>query len=115
MTEKWVLGASALGLALVRFFYFPGHTILQSDTQVYLPILEHLWDPSVLTRDIVAINPHVSFTIYDEVGIALRKLTGAGFESIVLGQQVIYRAVAILGLLLLGTGIGLSAPMALLM
>src|SRR3954470_13668495 len=99
MTEKWVLGASALVLALVSFFYFPGHTILQSDTQVYLPILEHLWDPSVLTRDIIAINPHVSFTIYDEVAIALRSLTGVSFEGIILGQQLIYRTLGILGLL----------------
>ena len=115
MTEKWLLAAAVLGLSLVSFFYFPGHTILQSDTQIYLPILEHFWDPSVLTRDIVAINPHVAFTVYDEVAIALRKVTGAGFEGVLMGQQFIYRALGIFGLLLLGTGIGLSRWMAVLM
>jgi hypothetical protein len=115
MTEKWLLGASVLALALISFFYFPGHTILQSDTQIYLPILEHLWDPSVLTRDIMAINPHVSFTMYDEMAIFLRRVTGAGFEMVLMGQQLVYRALGILGLLLLGTGIGLSSRMALLM
>ena len=114
MTEKWLLGAAVLGLSLVSFFYFPGHTILQSDTQIYLPILEHFWDPTVLTRDIVAINPHVAFTVYDEVAIALRRVTGAGFEGVLLGQQFVYRALGICGLLLLGTGIGLSARMAVL-
>ena len=100
MTEKWLLGAAVPVLALITFFYFPGHTILQSDTQIYLPILEHFWDPSVLARDIVAINPHVAFTIYDEVAIALRKVTGVGFEGVLMGQQFVYRALGILGLLL---------------
>ncbi len=115
MTEKWLLGAAVPVLALITFFYFPGHTILQSDTQIYLPILEHFRDPSVLARDIVAINPHVAFTIYDEVAIALRKVTGVGFEGVLMGQQFVYRALGILGLLLLGTGIGLSSRMAVLM
>ncbi len=115
MTEKLLLGGSILVLTLISFFYFPGHTILQSDTQIYLPILEHFWDPSFLTRDIVAINPHVSFTIYDEMAILLRKATGAGFERVLMGQQLVYRALGILGLFLLGTGIGLSSRMALLL
>ena len=114
MTEKWLLGAAGLGLALIGFFYFPGHTILQSDTQIYLPILEHFRDPSVLTRDIVAINPHVAFTVYDEVAIALRRVTGVGFEGVLMGQQFVYRALGLLGLLLVGTGIGLSSRMAVL-
>ncbi len=115
MPEKRLLGAAVLGLSLIGFFYFPGHTILQSDTQIYLPILEHFWDPSVLTRDIVAINPHVAFTVYDEVAIALRRATGVGFEGVLMGQQFVYRTIGILGLLLLGTGIGLSNRMALLL
>lgn len=115
MTEKLLPCAAVLGLALISFFYFPGHTILQSDTQIYLPILEHFWDPSVLTRDLVAMNPHVSFTIYDEMAIFLRRVTGAGFEQVLMGQLFVYRAVGIAGLLLLGTGLGLSIPMSLLM
>ncbi len=115
MTEKWLLGAAVLGLALISFFYFPGHTILQSDTQIYLPILEHFWDPAALTRDTVAINPHVAFTIYDEAAIALRRVTGVGFEGVLMGQQFVYRALGILGLLLVGTGIGLSSRMAVLL
>ncbi|MEO8128047.1 MAG: DUF6798 domain-containing protein [Bryobacteraceae bacterium] len=115
MTEKWLLGAVVFVLTSISFFYFPGHTILQSDTQIYLPILEHFWDPSALTRDIVAINPHVAFTIYDEVAIALRKVTGVGFEGVLMGQQFVYRALGIAGLLLIGTGVGLAGRMAALL
>ena len=43
----WTI-VTATVLTAVSFWSFPGHTILQSDTQVYIPILQHLSDPSVL-------------------------------------------------------------------
>ena len=36
------------------FRWFPGHTYLQSDTQIYLPMLERLDQPGYLARDFVA-------------------------------------------------------------
>jgi hypothetical protein len=93
-------------LTAISFFWFPGHTILQSDTQVYIPILEHLDDPSVLTSDIMAVRPHVSYTIYDEIALAMRDVTGLSFETVLLAQQFVYRGVGILGLFLIGTGAG---------
>ena len=68
--------AAVLLIAAVSFFWFPGHTILQSDTQIYIPILEHLEDESALKNDIMAVRPHVTFTVYDEVSLTLRRLTG---------------------------------------
>ena len=41
----------SLGIAAVtwlEFQFFPGHTYLQSDTQIYLPILEHIDTPNFL-------------------------------------------------------------------
>jgi len=46
-----------LALALVTFFQFPGHTYLQQDSQIYVPILEHLRDPAVLRNEILAEHP----------------------------------------------------------
>ncbi|MGH9631134.1 MAG: hypothetical protein ACRD7E_22745, partial [Bryobacteraceae bacterium] len=115
MASRIVPAAVILLLTTVSFFQFPGHTILQSDTQIYLPILEHLWDPAVLTEDIVATRPHVTYTLYDEGALALRALTGAGFEQILMAQQFVFRAFGIFGLFLLGTGLGLSRTMAFLM
>ncbi len=114
MTQKLWLAASVLALTALGFFWFPGHTILQSDTQIYIPILEHFWDPSALTRDLVATNPHVAYTVYDEMALLLRRLTGLSFEQILSGQQFVYRAIGIVGLLLLAMGSGLSPPMAVL-
>ncbi len=46
----------------------------------------------------VATRPHMSFTIFDEVTIALRRLTGAGFGEGLMAQQLAWRALGILGI-----------------
>lgn len=102
------LAAAVTGLALLTFIQFPGHTWLQQDSQIYAPILEHLRDPSVLRNDPVAQHPHVAFTLYDEVALALRRLTGAGFREVLQAQQIATRALGIWGLYLLAEALGLS-------
>jgi hypothetical protein len=63
MTSPWVTAIAVLCVTVLSFFVFPGHTILQSDTQIYIPILEHIADPSVLARDIMAVRPHLAYTL----------------------------------------------------
>jgi hypothetical protein len=109
LSTRLLVGGWILALAFISFFYFPGHTILQSDTQIYLPILERLWDPSLFSQDIMASRPHVSFTLFDETAIAIRRITGSGFEEILMVEQFVFRAAGILGIYLLCTGLGLSA------
>ena len=101
-------GAAILALALAGFVLFPGHTYLHQDTQIYTPILEHLWNPAVLQNDILVQRPHVSFTIYDELAIALRKLTGASFELVLLTEQLIFRALGLWGIYLIASAAGLA-------
>lgn len=112
MSARWLTALALLTLTTLSFFVFPGHTILQSDTQIYVPILEHIADPSVLKNDIMAVRPHVSFTLYDEVALVLRRITGLSFEQVLSGQQFVYRAVAVLGIYLFATAVGLSPAMA---
>src|SRR5215475_2259626 len=91
--------AAACGLALLTFFQFPGHTWLQQDTQIYVPILEHLRDPAALREDIVASHPHIAFTLYDETARALRRLgSGVGFREVLEAEQLLTRAFGIWGL-----------------
>jgi hypothetical protein len=113
MKRAWV-GGVILAISVVHFFQFPGHTWLQSDTQIYAPILEHMWDPSVLGKDLIVQYPHVAFTLYDETAIALRKATGLGFRLVLEGQQFVYRALGIWGVYLIATAVGLSDLLALL-
>lgn len=109
-----VIALAIVAFTAASFWLFPGHTWLQADTQIYVPILERLWDPSVLSGDPVAERPHVAFTIYDEVALGLRRLTGLDFHVILTAQQLVFRALGILGVYLIASALGLSTPAALL-
>ena len=106
--------AGILLLTALTWFEFPGHTWLQQDTQIYVPILEHLRDPTILRRDILVESPQVSFTLYDEIARGLRRVTGLGFREVLEGQQFVTRALGIWGLYLMATSLGLPAPASLL-
>ncbi len=110
--RAWV-AVAILALALTGLFLFPGHTYLQQDSQIWVPMLEHLWDPTVLERDFLATRPHLAFTIYDEVTLALRAL-GVAFDNSLPAQQLIFRALGIFGVWLLASAGGLPARLALL-
>ena len=103
---RWATAAGALALALLTYFQFPGHTYLQQDSQIYLPILENLRDPSVLRNDILAQHPHVAFTLYDEAARALRAISGTDFRTVLTVEQIATRAVGIWGLYLMALAIG---------
>jgi len=106
--KRLTVAAAALGLALATFFVFPGHTWLQQDSQIWTSMLEHLRDPAVLRNDILVQQPHVGFTLYDEVSRALRGLTGLGFRDVLAFQQIVCRALGIWGLILMATAAGLE-------
>jgi hypothetical protein len=101
-------------LSAIGFAYFPGHTYLQSDTQIYVPILERLDDPSLFEQEILAQRPHVSFTIYDESASVLRKLTGLRFETVLHAQQVLFRLCGLVGVYLIALALGLGVAPSLL-
>jgi len=108
MRDRLAIGAAIIALTLLSYFQFPGHTYLGSDTQIYVPMLEHIWDPSALTRDLVAPKPHLAYTLYDEIAIALRWLTHSSFQAVLTAQQLLFRALQIFGVYLLA----LSFPLA---
>ena len=71
-------------------------------------MLEHIWDSSALTHDLVAPKPHLSYTLYDEITIALRWITHSSFQAVLTAQQLLFRALQIFGVYLLA----LSFPLA---
>ena len=108
------LRAAGVLLVTLLTFYFPGRTYLQSDTQIYVPMLEHLVDPSALSADLSATRPHLDYTLYDEAAIALHRLPGASWQSVLLAQQFLCRAAGVFGLFLLFLALGLPDPWAFL-
>ncbi len=110
-TSHTIAAVAALGLLLFGgFVYFPGHTYLHSDTQIYLPILDRLADPTLYAQDPVALRPHVSYTVYDEAALGLRRLTGLDFVYVLQIQQLVFRFAGLVGAYLLGRACGLAAP-----
>jgi hypothetical protein len=107
-SARWATPAVCLALALGTFFAFPGHTWLQQDSQIYVPILEHEHDPSVLRNDILVQRSHVAYTLYDEIAVALRNTTGLGFREVLAIQQIATRTLGIWGLLMLAESMGLG-------
>lgn len=112
--KNLAVAAGILALTALTWLEFPGHTWLQQDTQIYVPILEHLRDPAVLRRDILVARPHVSFTLYDETARALAGVTGMGFREVLESAQFVTRALGISGVYLMAAALGLSAPASLL-
>lgn len=110
----WKVALGVAAITALSFLVYPGSTYLQSDTQIYVPILERLYNPSLFAKDLMATEPHVSFTILDEVSIGVRKITGLGFREILIAQQVLARAAGILGVFLIASAWGLARGMALL-
>src|SRR5271157_1604152 len=92
--------AVCLALALLTFFQFPGHTWLQQDTQIYVPILERLENPAVLRNEMLTIKPNVAYTLYDEAALALRAVTRLDFRLVLELEQIAARALGIWGLYL---------------
>src|SRR5260370_4592377 len=111
MVRRVQVAAAICALTLLNYFQFPGHTYLQADTQIYVPILEHIWDPTALPSDLIVQKPHVSFTLYDEVAEALRKLTGVPFRQVLAGEQIFFRALGIFGLYLIASSSARSPPL----
>lgn len=90
-----------LGLALIlylEFRCFPGHSYLQGESQIFVPMLERLDAPGFLSRDPVAVSPHLTYTIYDEATLFLHRITGQSFEFVLLAQLFASRAAALLGI-----------------
>lgn len=94
-------------LVLIGFFAVPGHTYLQADTQIFVPILERIENPGLYSRDFLLDYSHVSLTIYDEASIALRRLLHSGFEIALAGEQILFRIAALWGIFLIASSVGI--------
>jgi len=111
---KLAVALTIAAFTLTGFLVFPGHTWLGSDTQIYIPLLERLRDPSLFSRELIALHPHLSWTIYDEVALALRRLTSLTLQQVLTAEQLAFRALALWGVYLIAASLGLSRRFALM-
>src|SRR5438045_4406254 len=108
MRRALLICAGIASVTWLGFEFFPGCTYLQSDTQIYLPMLERLDAPGYLSRDLVATHPVFTYTIYDEVTLFLHNVLGLSLKTALMAQQLAYRSAGVLGTFLLAQAAGLD-------
>jgi hypothetical protein len=106
------LALAAIGW--LEFQFFPGHTYLHSATQIYVPMLERMDAPGYLSRDLVATNPNLSYTIYDEVTLFLHREARLDFQRALEDQQFVFRLAGLIGVFLLARATRLNDAFSLL-
>lgn len=107
MRRILLLFLGVVAFTWLEFEFFPGHTYLQSKTQLYVPMLEHLDTPGYLSRDLVATHPVLTYTIYDEVTLFLHEAGRLDLKTALTDQQLLSRAAALCGVFLLAVSTGL--------
>src|SRR5436190_10694804 len=95
-------------LTALGIWIFPGHTFLVADTQIYIPLFEHLRDGRLLNRELILQGAHLSYTIYDEVTLGLSNALNLDFETVLIGQQCFYRWLGYWGAYLLARACGMG-------
>lgn len=95
--SRAVTALAILALAALQYFVFPGHTYLYSDTQIYVPVFERLFDSSLLAKELIVTGAHLSYTVYDEIALGLKAATGLDFEWVLTAQQLLFRLLGIWG------------------
>ena len=83
---------------------------LQADTQIYVPMMERVYNPVLFSNDPMIVRPYLALTAYDEISVALRNYAGLNFEYGLKLQQVVFRACEAAGLVLIALGLGLAPP-----
>jgi len=111
MTKPVWLGL--LLFTLLSYFQYPGHVYLESDTQIYLPMFERFEDPGRFARDPMVTRAHTAFTLYDELALTLRRLTGQDYELLLGALQALGRLALLAGVFLITRAMGLSETLAL--
>src|SRR3954468_5825317 len=113
--RRWLsVALTVVALTLLEFHWFPGHSYLRSDSQIFVAMIERLAAPAFLSRDFVATPPHLVFTAYDEITLLLHRISHQDFQSVLAWQQLACRTSAVLGVFLLASSAGIKDFSALL-
>ncbi len=106
---NWASVSAAFAvLTALGLYFFPGHTFLLSDTQIYIPLFTHIRNPELLNQELILSGAHLTYTVYDEVTLAISSLFHIDFESALFAQQFLFRWLGLWGAYWLARAIHLS-------
>jgi hypothetical protein len=103
-----ILGSVLFSATCFSFWISPGTTFCEEDTQIYLPILQQMLDPSVLRHDLITQYPHTQFTLYDELIVFVTRHSGLDLRAVMRSLHFVFRFFFVLGFFLISKGIRLS-------
>jgi hypothetical protein len=63
-------------IVLLSVWCYPGASVCEEDTQIYLPLLLRAQDTSLLKNDLITQHPHTAFTLFDELVLFLSTFFG---------------------------------------
>src|SRR5512140_818839 len=96
---RWLAPIMLAVLAILGFFIYPGHTFIESDSQIFMPVVLHRVSPTLFTSDSMISGTHTAFTVWDELLLGVHRATGWDFESTLYVLQMIFRLMGMLGVL----------------
>lgn len=106
--ERFIVVAALAALTVAGFVWFPGHTYLYQDTQIWVPVMEWMADHNTLAHDLLIDAAHMRLTFYDDLAIGLKRLTGADFQTVLQGLQLVCRFAGLAGVFLLARAASLA-------
>src|SRR5512140_2771998 len=96
---RWLAPIMLAVLAILGFFVYPGHTFLESDSQIFMPVVLHRVNPTLFSGDIMISGTHTAYTVWDELLLGVHRVTGGQFESVLFVLQMVFRFAGMLGAL----------------
>ncbi len=108
LTRYCGIGFSLILATWFSFSLYPGSTFCEEDTQIYLPILERVLNPSLLRQDLITQYPHTQFTLYDELIVLVARDSGLDLKTVMVDFQFLFRFFFALGFFLIGKGMRFS-------
>lgn len=106
--QRFTIVAALAALTVAGFLWFPGHTYLYQDTQIWVPVMEWMADHNVLSKDFLLDAAHMRLTLYDDLAVGLKRLTGADLQTVLQGLQILFRFAGLLGIYLLARAVALA-------
>ena len=100
--------AAILAIAVLGFLFYPGHTYLEGDTLIYVPMLERLQAPVLFYEDPMISRPHLALTAYDEITLGLASFGRWPIELVLQAQHFLFRACWVAGIFLIALRFGLT-------
>ncbi len=99
--KRSFLGLYFVSIIVLSYCCYPGASICEEDTQIYLPILLRAQDGSLLRNDLITQYPHTAFTLYDELVLFISRSSGVTLASGLTALQILSRCLLLAGFFLI--------------